>query len=443
MPLKISNSLRTRLLILLSAAIVLTALAQALIAYQTARSEADEIFDYHMQQMAIMLGSGITLKGGSPEAQVQHDEEGFDFVVQAWTADGISVYRTHQSMLPQVGVSGFAEVTLDDGRYRVFATKVGGINVQVAQDLDARLEMARKLALRTVVPIVLIAPMLMLLVWVVVGASLKPVLLASRQVALRQADELEKLEEATLPDEIRPLVHELNLLFERVRKAFDAQQRFVADAAHELRSPLAALKLQLEGLKRSADTSTRDVAMGRLTSGIDRATRLVEQLLVLARHEEGIVNSMPRENLSLSEFTKQAVADVSVMARERSIDIGITTADEGSILVAKDALGILVGNVLSNAIKYTPDGGTVDVALVRTQGELQLKIEDSGPGIPSSERERVLDRFYRIAGASASGSGLGLSIVKSIVEFHGASLSLTDSEKLGGLKVCIAFRLES
>jgi two-component system OmpR family sensor kinase len=217
----------------------------------------------------------------------------------------------------------------------------------------------------------------------------------------------------------------------------------VADAAHELRSPLAALKLQLEGLKRSADTSTRDIAMGRLTSGIDRATRLVEQLLVLARHEEGIVNSMPRENLSLSEFTKQAVADVAALARERSIDIGITTADEGSILVAKDALGILLGNVLSNAIKYTPDGGTVDVAVVRTANELQLRIDDSGPGIPSSERERVLDRFYRIAGASASGSGLGLSIVKSIVEFHGASLSLSDSEKLGGLKVCIAFPVVS
>lgn len=442
MQLKIPTSLRTRLLILLSGVIVLTALAQALVAYQTARSEADEIFDYHMQQMAIMLGSGVAVNGDAPNTQTQHDEEGFDFVVQAWTADGLNVYRTRQSMLPQVGGSGFTDVSLDDGRYRVFSAKVGAFTVQVAQDLDARLEMARKLALRTVVPIVLIAPVLMLLVWFVVGGSLKPVLLASRQVALRQADDLDRLEDESLPDEIRPLVRELNLLFERVRKAFDAQQRFVADAAHELRSPLAALKLQLEGLKRSSDGDTRDIAMGRLSSGIDRATRLVEQLLVLARHEEGIVNSMPREQLLLSEFTKQAVADVSVMARERSIDIGITAADEGSILVARDALGILVGNVLSNAVKYAPDGGTVDVAVVRTGSELQLIVEDSGPGIAPTERQRVLDRFYRIAGAGASGSGLGLSIVKSIVDFHGASLSLEDSERLGGLKVRIGFRLE-
>lgn len=437
------HSLRTRLLWFLLAAISLTAAAQALIAYRTARSEADEIFDYHMQQMAMSLRSGLPVAGTQDGAADAHDEEGYDFVVQVWTTDGVRVFQSARAALPQRTVLGFSDVQARGTTYRVFSMQSGPQIIQVAQDMGARKEMAGTLALRTMMPIALMAPLLMLMVWWVVSSSLAPVSRVRRQVAERQADDLDEVSEAGLPDEIRPLVHELNLLFGRVRQAFEAQKSFVADAAHELRSPLAALKLQAQGLQRASDDATRDLAVTRLTAGIDRATRLVEQLLVLARHQASAAGGLRPEPVVLASVVRQAVADVAPAAQARRIDIGVAHADEASLPGHPEALRILVRNLLDNAVKYSPEGGTIDVEVRAGAGGLQLSVEDSGPGIPEADRERVLDRFYRIAGSGATGSGLGLAIVKSIAELHGASLDLGHSERLGGLRVRVRFtRLE-
>ena len=433
------HSLRTRLLWFLLAAITLTAAVQALIAYRTARSEADEIFDYHMQQMAMSLRSGLPMAGAQGGADDREDEEGYDFVVQVWTADGVRVFQSARAALPQRTVLGFSDVQARGTTYRVFSMQSGPQIIQVAQDMGARKEMAGTLALRTMMPIALMAPLLMLLVWWVVSSSLAPVSRVRRQVAERQADDLNELSEAGLPDEIRPLVHEINLLFRRVRQAFDAQRSFVADAAHELRSPLAALKLQAQGLQRAGDDATRDVAVTRLTAGIDRATRLVEQLLVLARHQASAASGLRPEPVVLANVVRQAVADLAPAALARRIDIGVAHADEASLTGHPEALRILVRNLLDNAVKYSPEGGTVDVELRAGADGLQLSVEDSGPGIPEADRERVLDRFYRIAGSGATGSGLGLAIVKSIAELHGARLTLARSERLGGLLICVNF----
>jgi two-component system OmpR family sensor kinase len=297
------------------------------------------------------------------------------------------------------------------------------------------------LALRTVGPIAVMAPVLMLVVWWVVSGSLAPVSRVKRQVAARQADDLSPVSENDLPDEVLPLVHELNLLFGRVRTAFDAQQHFVADAAHELRSPLAALKLQVLSLERAQDEAARSLAISRVTAGIERATRLVEQLLVLAR-QEGSVNDVKLEPVSLS--------DLAGLAQARQIDLGLHHADDATVDGQPDALIILLRNLVDNAIKYTPSGGTVDIDLRRSAGatgvakanvpgRVVLSVEDSGPGIPPEERERVFSRFYRVPGSQAGGSGLGLAIIKSIAERHGAVLTLDQSERLGGLKVKVDF----
>lgn len=437
------HSLSARLLWFLLAAITLTAAVQALIAYRTARSEADEIFDYHMQQMAMSLRSGLPMTGAQGGADEREGDEGYDFVVQVWTADGVRVFQSARASLPQRTVLGFSDVQARGTTYRVFSMQSGPQIIQVAQDMGARKEMAGTLALRTMMPIALMAPLLMLMVWWVVSSSLAPVSRVRRQVAERQADDLNELSEAGLPDEIRPLVQELNLLFGRVRQAFEAQKSFVADAAHELRSPLAALKLQALGLQRASDDATRDLAVTRLTAGIDRATRLVEQLLVLARHQASAASGLRPEPVVLADVVRQAVADVAPAAQARRIDIGVAHADEASLPGHPEALRILVRNLLDNAVKYTPEGGTVDVEVRAVAGGLQLSVEDSGPSIAEAERERVLDRFHRIAGSGATGSGLGLAIVKSIAELHGASLDLGHSERLGGLRVRVRFtRLE-
>ena len=270
---RMTGSLRARLLWFLLAAIVLAAGAQALVAYRTVLKEADEIFDYHMQQMALSLRAGLppsAAVGGLGGA-----EQNFDFVVQVWTADGVRIFESaDQAALPQLAVLGFADVRARGTTYRVFSMQTRGLVIQVAQDMAARQHMAGTLALRTVAPVALMAPLLMLVVWWVVSRSLAPVARVRTQVASRQADDLSPVSEEKLPDEVRPLVQELNLLFDRVRQAFEAQKHFVADAAHELRSPLAALKLQVQGLQRASDDGARELAIGRLVAGIDRATRL-------------------------------------------------------------------------------------------------------------------------------------------------------------------------
>lgn len=434
------HSLRARLLLLLFVAIMLTAVAQALVAYRTARAEADDIFDYHMQQMAMSLRSGLPVNREEAASADPRDDEKVDFVVQVWTADGLRVFQSNRhAALPDRAVLGFSNLPVNGTTYRVFSMQSKSQTIQVAQDMAVRREMAGALALRTVAPIVVMAPLLMLVAWWVVSASLTPVSRVRRQVAERQVDDLTEVSEAGLPDEIRPLVHELNLLFGRVRQAFDAQKNFVGDAAHELRSPLAALKLQVQGLQRAGDDATRAVAVGRLTAGIDRATRLVEQLLILARQQASAATGTKLQPVGLADIARLAVADTTTTAQARQIDLGLRHADEGEIAGQVEALRILVRNLVDNAIKYTPPGGTVDLEVRRCADRLVLTVDDSGPGIPAHERERALDRFYRVAGTQATGSGLGLAIVKSIAEMHGATLSLDASPRLGGLRVEVGF----
>ncbi|HEY5582643.1 MAG TPA: ATP-binding protein [Rhodoferax sp.] len=440
MSLPLSHSLRGRLLWLLLVAIIFLAGVQAVIAYRTALAEADVIFDYQMQQMALSLRPGLPVGGELGEPYGTKDEENFDFLIQVWTAEGLRVFQsTAQAELPQRAVLGFSTVQARGTTYRSFSVAAGTQVIQVAQDMAARREMAGTLALRTVSPMLVMVPLLMLVVWGVVSASLAPVSRVRQQVATRQADDLSELNEDDLPDEIHPLVHELNLLFHRVRQAFDAQNNFVADAAHELRSPLAALKLQVQGLRRAADDATRDVAINRLNAGIDRATRLVEQLLVLARQQSNSALGAKAVPIDLTTLARLALADAAGSGAARQIDLGLVQADPGIVMGHEAALRILLRNLLDNAIKYTPVGGTVNLAISCHDGQTLLTVDDSGPGVAAEDCQRVLDRFYRVAGTEGSGSGLGLAIVKTIADLHQATLSIDRSESLGGLRATVAF----
>jgi two-component system OmpR family sensor kinase len=433
---KLTHSLRGRLLWYLLAAITIAAVAQASIAYRTALQDADQIFDYHMQQMALSLRSRVPLTSSEASASVDTPLSGNDdLVVQVWSPDGVQVFRSaSHARLPQRAVLGFSNVSANGTTYRIFSIQTDNQTVQVAQDLAVRRSMASNLALRTLGPIAVMMPILMLVVWWVVSGSLDPVARVRRQVAARQADDLSPVSESGLPDEVRPLVQELNLLFGRVRTAFDAQQNFVADAAHELRTPLAALKLQVQSLERSDNPDARRVAVGRLTAGIERATRLVEQLLVLARQEASAAGGTSLQPVDMAGVAKRAVADLIGVAQAKNIDLGLQRADAGEVQGQLESLNILMRNLVDNAIKYTPGGGTVDVSVTAEADAVTVSVEDSGPGIPPEERERVFDRFYRVAGSEVSGSGLGLAIIKSIAERHGAKLVLGESQRLGGLE---------
>jgi len=442
---KMTHSLRGRLLWFLLAAITIAAVAQATIAYRTALHDADQIFDYHMQQMALSLRSGTPLSNDEARARQEAESAGGndDMVVQMWSPDGAQMFHSvSRARLPQRAVLGFSNVRANSTTYRVFSIQTSNQTVQVAQDLAVRRNMAGNLALRTLGPIAVMMPILMLVVWWVVSGSLQPVARVRSQVASRQADDLSPVSDTGLPDEVRPLVQELNLLFGRVRTAFEAQQHFVADAAHELRTPLAALRLQAQSLDRADTPEARQVAVSRLTAGIDRATRLVEQLLILARQEATAAEGAAAKTrpVDLADLARRTAADLAGVAAAKGVDLGLQQADPASVDGQPDALQILLRNLVDNAVKYTPGGGTVDISVLSGAGTVAVQVEDSGPGIPPDERERVFDRFYRVAGSEAAGSGLGLAIIKAIAERHGAVLTLGSSERLGGLMATVPFK---
>lgn len=446
-PPRVPHSLRTRLLLSLLGAIALGVLMQAALAWRAAMDEADALFDRQMQQTAQALRPGLPARArGEYSDPLVPGQESHEFVLQVWSADGLRVFESNLGLgLPQRAVLGFADVQAGGRTYRVLSVQTPLQVIQVAQDMAVRRALARQLALRTAWPIALMAPLLALAAWWAVGSSLAPVERVRRQVAQRRADDLASVDAQGLPAEVRPLVDELNLLLARMQQAFDAQQHFVADAAHELRSPLAALKLQAQALARAGDDQARARAAERLAAGIDRATRLVEQLLALARQEARAAGSAP-EPLLLAEWVQRAVADAAPAAYARGIDLGLQPlppqAAAAHVSGQGEALAILLRNLLDNAIKYTPRGGTVDVALEAAGDALVLTVDDSGPGIAPAERASALRRFHRGQdhGAPVAGSGLGLAIADSIARTHGAPLELLEAPQLGGLRVRLALR---
>ena len=436
------HSLRTRLLIFILAAIVLAGAVQGALAYRGALAEADTLFDYHMQQTALALRSGLPVDAQGLGPGLDPEDENHEFIVQVWTNEGLRIFESAVgAALPQIAVLGFTDVQARGGTYRVFSMQTRSQVIQVAQNMAARRSMARTLALRTLAPLALMAPLLVLAVWWGVSRSLAPVERVRGQLAQRRADDLSPVSDAQLPDEVQPLVSELNLLFERVQRAFDAQQHFVADAAHELRSPLAALRLQLQGLQRAGDDAARAAAIERLSSGIDRATRLVEQLLTLARQEAGAAApGAHAEPVDLQAVAQLALADVAPAAQARSIDLGLLDSDAAAVPGNAEALRMLVRNLLDNAVKYTPSGGRVDLQ-IRRAGDgpaVEVTVEDSGPGIAEEHRGRVMQRFVReTSDGGAPGSGLGLAIVQTIAQAHGAAVALDASPRLGGLRATV------
>jgi two-component system OmpR family sensor kinase len=434
------HSLRAQLLVFLLAAILLAGAVQGVLAYRSALAEADSLFDYHMQQTALALRSGLPPDARDLGQGLSGEDENHEFIVQVWTNEGLRIFESAVgAALPQIAVLGFTNVQARGGTYRVFSLQTRAQVIQVAQNMAVRSGMARTLALRTLAPLAVMAPLLVLAVWWGVSRSLAPVERVRRQLARRQADDLSPVSDEALPDEVQPLVTELNLLFERVQGAFAAQQHFVADAAHELRSPLAALRLQLQGLQRAGqDDAARAVAVERLSAGIDRATRLVEQLLTLARQEAAAAS--PTETVDLRAVVQLALADAAPAAQARSMDMGLLDSDAVHIPGRPEALRMLARNLLDNAVKYTPPGGQVDLQVQRTaDNAVELMVEDSGPGIPPEHRERVMQRFVRETADSAPGSGLGLAIVQAIAQAHGASVALDASPRLGGLRVVVRF----
>ncbi len=441
-----SSSLRVKLTGLLLLAVLLIACIQAVITWRAASGEMEAVFDAQMERTALSLTGGL-ISAVLGEDPLTPEVGADDLIVQVWRLDGLMLYRSRSArLLPQQAMQGFSNVRGNGVDYRVFTLRTPLQVIQVAQDLAFRRKMAGQLALRAVLPVVSLAPILMLIVWWVVGRALAPVERVRKQVAARRAHDLAPLSIEELPAEVLPLVMEMNGLLAHLASALEALQNFTSDAAHELRSPLAALRLRLQGLQRAEDPDTRQLALQRLLAGIDRATRLVEQLLALARQEGG-GSTTSLSPVSLTQLARETIADFAREAELRGIALSIQDTQSDVVVEGdSESLKLLLRNLLENALRYTPERAHVRVrvcleAPVDAPGnpKARLIVEDSGPGIAPQERVRVFDRFYRVAGASGHGSGLGLAIVRAVADRHGARIQLAESHDLGGLKVEIQF----
>ena len=435
---KPAPSLRARLTAALLLAVLAFAALQAAVTYRTARAETEALFDAQMQRIALSLSGSLGAGALSDDAPAADTPAAREMIIQIWRADGVMLYRSPQGrLLPPQTVIGFSDTVAGGEPYRIYALRTATQVVQVAQQTEARGRMAGQLALRAVLPVALLAPVLMLIVWWVVGRAIGPIERVRRQVAARRPDDLAPLPTAGLPAEVRPLVGEMNGLLTRLSAAWDALTHFTADAAHELRSPLAALRLQAQSLQRAPDDATRAIATERLLAGIDRATRLVEQLLALAR-QEGAGEGAELVSLDLTALARNALADAEPEAARHAIALTLDAPTAHVVLRADEAaLAVLLRNLLGNALRHTPPGGQVRVGVREEASVIDLTVEDSGPGIAPDERARVQDRFYRVPGTPGHGSGLGLAIVRAIAERHGAALTLDASPTLGGLRVML------
>jgi len=428
------SSIRARLLVALLALMSATVIVTGTLTYRRVLAETSLLFDYQLRQMALSLRSQVPM---APRLELPPDEADADFVIQIWDLYGARVYLSRPG-LPIINRTtlGYANIVVGGQPWRTYGLQTLDGVIQIAQPLRVRATLARGAALRVIAPLLLLLPVLIAAVIGVVSNGLKPLKRVAAEVQRRDVRSLEPIGDTHLPQEIAPLVRELNRLLLRLDGAFQAQRAFIADAAHELRSPLTAVRLELQLLDRAPDEAARLKARANLGAAVERAIHLLEQLLTLARNEPGDERAALGP-VALEAAAADGVADAHALALSRQIDLGLE-GQPALVTGEREALRTLVRNLVDNAVRYTPPGGRVQVRTHAGAEGAVLEVSDTGPGIPREERTRVLDRFYRRRGSAEGGSGLGLAIVKAIADRHGARISLDDAPG-GGLQVRVAF----
>jgi two-component system OmpR family sensor kinase len=430
---RLRESIQLRLSLWLSVAILSVAIVAGGFSFVTAYVDANELQDGTLTQVAALVGKQLTYTPPS-DSETELDPE-LRLIVQSM-GDGAG-NNPAALALPETLKNGLQTVHLQHLSYRVLVQTVpGGGRIAVSQETTMRDEIALDSALRTVLPLLIMVPILLLLVGNLVRRLLKPVTHLANEINGRSEQELHPIEHEHVPTEIRPFVIAINRLLRRVADSMETQRRFVADASHELRSPMAALSLQAEMLGNVDVPDEARKRLTRLRQGIDRGRTLLDQLLSLARAQS--TKSTPTTTLSVQQVYRRVLEDLMPLAEAKQIDLGVVNANDAQVLANEVDLVAIVKNLVDNAIRYTPAGGRIDLSVLDTPTQVVIEVEDSGMGIPEAERERVLDPFYRVLGSDQTGSGLGLSIVRTIAERLRGRIELSDATQFPqGLKARI------
>ncbi|QJC56480.1 Sensor protein QseC [Polaromonas vacuolata] len=445
---RLSESIQFKLSFSLSLAIFLIAVVAGVFSFVSAFDKAHELQDNTLHQVASLFDRQhltLTYPGEDGKAKDSDDD---NLVIVQYLVDGdkaVDKFGVAAPLkLPTTLIDGFHTLEVGSEQFRVLVkTTSSGERIAVAQETSVRDEIARDSAVRTLMPFLILVPVLLLIVADLVRKMFRPIATLSMEIDQRAEQELHPVGEGNLPVEVRPFVVAINRLLNRVAQAMDGQRRFVADAAHELRSPLTAMSLQAE---RLADAEMSDLARQRLNvlqRGIERGRNLLDQLLSLAKAQ-----AMPEQlnsRVSVQGIFRRVLEDLLPLAEAKRIDIGVEGEQDAHLAMSELDLIAVVKNLVDNAIAYTPLGGRIDLSVNTDNGYAVLSIEDNGPGIALTERGRVFDPFYRTLGSDSIGSGLGLSIVKTILDRVGARVMLdfTDPLKQSGLCVRVFVSLDS
>lgn len=366
------------------------------------------------------------------------------FQFQIWDKNGNLLL--HSANVPKRSLfrqeSGFSDQVIDGETWRIFTIQDEqlGITIAAAEPHAIRNELANRIARDDLYIMLLTYPISGILIWFIIGRGLSSIRRVADEIAHREPTFLEPVDLQSIPIEIKPLVNELNKLFFRLQQALEREKRFAADAAHELRTPLAALRTQTQVALRTVNEHERNLALQNLITGVDRCTHVVQQLLTLSRllPEENMLEDIKKVNLP--SLAAEIIAQLVPSALEKNIDVELITREQ--LIVTEGnaiALGILIRNLVDNAIRYTPENGRVRVYITTTSNHVILRVTDNGPGIPPELRSRVFERFYRILGNQSTGSGLGMAIVQQIALLHKAKVKLDTPKSGKGLAVKVIF----
>lgn len=366
-----------------------------------------------------------------------------NFMFQIWSRDGkLSFHSDNSSKISLNNIpQGFSDTLIGDKEWRVYANTDldGKSKIVVAEIYETRNALTDLITRNNGYILLVTFPLFAILIWVIVGLALRSLTRVTNEISNRASNYLEPVTTSDLPIEIKPLVIELNHLFSRLKLAFDRNKRFAGDAAHELHTPLAALKTQAQVALKADNTADRSDALLKVAQCVDRSSHVVTQLLTLSRlNQEDTLNDW--HELDLHKLAKEILTYIVPVALEKNIDIELISPPMVTTVHGNETtLGILIRNVVDNAIRYTPHNGEIKVAILNQNNEVILRVTDTGSGIPIELRERVFERFYRILGSKAAGSGLGLAIVSQIVELHHARINLHTPSNGIGLQFDVSF----
>jgi two-component system OmpR family sensor kinase len=422
------SSLRRRLLLSSSLAVGIVGLICATVAYRQVSDQTRTLLDDQLAQIARLAAQTVD---GS-EIQNRGDE---DIVVSVWSADQKLKFSTAAGVALPLLPAGFAEVVLKAGPYRVYSTVIGQRHIAVAQPVDIRDDQAEAAALAAFLPLLVLMPVLAIVLALVIRAQLKPVHNLALQVAQRGPFERDGLEATGLPAEVLPLVDEINRLLSRQNAAAQRERQFVTDAAHALRTPLAALQLQADVLEGATSPEEYAARFTDLRAGVRRAAHLSDQLLSVARSKPAVDSA--QVSLEVATALREVVDLYQPAASAAGVTLRLRTDTHATVRADSRRMLLIFGNLLDNALRYTPTGGEIELRAQSEAGSIQIEVQDQGPGLPQAELARVFEPFYRVAGDPGGASGLGLATVANLVKELGGHVKLRNRDDRSGLLACI------